>query len=68
MCAMVNASNGCYRQTYENGMHVEACVCTSRVGMIPCNGCSKHQLDRVMGLALCLLGAYQLVNKYRRIV
>ncbi|XP_017031239.1 uncharacterized protein [Drosophila kikkawai] len=69
MCAMVNASNGCYRQTHENGMQVEACVCTSRLGMIPCNGCSRQRLhDRVMGLALCLLGAYQLLNKFRRIV
>ncbi|XP_033252790.1 uncharacterized protein LOC117192235 [Drosophila miranda] len=38
MCARVNSSNGCYRQTHPTGMQVEACVCTSRVGLIPCNG------------------------------
>ncbi|XP_033254529.1 uncharacterized protein LOC117194002 [Drosophila miranda] len=66
MCARVNSSNGCYRQTHPTGMQVEACVCTSRVGLIPCNGCSSStQTMHVMGLALCLLNVYQLLNKYR---
>ncbi|XP_034654626.1 uncharacterized protein LOC117892482 [Drosophila subobscura] len=66
MCARVNSSNGCYRQTHPTGMQVEACVCTSRVGLIPCNGCSTStQSVHVLGLALCLLNVYQLLNKYR---
>ncbi|KAH8401539.1 hypothetical protein KR009_006316 [Drosophila setifemur] len=67
MAARVNNSNGCYRETFENGMHVEACVCTSRVGLIPCNVASigKNQTTLVLGLALCLLSFYHLLNKYR---
>ncbi|KAH8300688.1 hypothetical protein KR018_007113 [Drosophila ironensis] len=66
MAARVNNTNGCYRQTFENGMHVEACVCTSRVGLIPCNGCSQTQQSLlVMGAALCLLSLFRLLNKYR---
>ncbi|ALC41008.1 CG34236 [Drosophila busckii] len=38
MCAKVNASSGCYRQTHANGMKLEACVCNSRLGLMPCNG------------------------------
>ncbi|XP_016957188.1 uncharacterized protein LOC108029449 [Drosophila biarmipes] len=65
MCAKVNSSNGCYRQLHPTGMVVEACVCTSRVGLIPCNGCSKTRLGGATGWALCLLGLYQWLNKYR---
>ncbi|KRF99114.1 uncharacterized protein Dwil_GK27998 [Drosophila willistoni] len=56
MCALVNSSNGCYKQTYSTGMQVEACVCTSKIGLIPCNGCSDrsqvNQLIGFLGLAL----------------
>ncbi|KAH8275412.1 hypothetical protein KR026_006748 [Drosophila bipectinata] len=65
MAAKVNNTNGCFIQTYENGMQVEACVCTSRVGLIPCNGSANNGPTLVMGWALCLLGSYQLLNKYR---
>lgn len=65
MAAKVNTTNGCYTQTSENGMQVEACVCTSRVGLIPCNGSANNKPTLVMGWALCLLGSYQLLNKYR---
>ncbi|KAH8319934.1 hypothetical protein KR074_009653 [Drosophila pseudoananassae] len=65
MAAKVNNTNGCFTQTYENGMQVEACVCTSRVGLIPCNGSANNRPTLVMGWALCLLGSYQLLNKYR---
>ncbi|XP_016990606.1 uncharacterized protein LOC108052673 [Drosophila rhopaloa] len=63
MCANVNNSNGCYRQTHATGMVVEACVCTSQVGLIPCNGGSNSQISGATGLALCLLGLYQWLNK-----
>ncbi|KAH8384644.1 hypothetical protein KR093_003951, partial [Drosophila rubida] len=55
MCAKVNSSNGCFRQRHSTGMQVEACVCTSRVGLIPCNR-APALTSRLPGLAIALLG------------
>ncbi|XP_032586028.2 uncharacterized protein LOC6580488 [Drosophila mojavensis] len=58
MCAKVNNSNGCYRETQATGMQVEACVCTSKLGLIPCN-CSPTALSRpILGLAIALLSVF----------
>ncbi|XP_034478284.1 uncharacterized protein LOC117784603 isoform X2 [Drosophila innubila] len=62
MCAKVNSTNGCYRQTHSSGMQVEACVCTSRVGLIPCNGCATTKTIHVLGLALALFSIFIIVK------
>ncbi|XP_030387700.1 uncharacterized protein LOC115634245 isoform X2 [Scaptodrosophila lebanonensis] len=67
MCARVNNTNGCYRQTHESGMQVEACVCNSKLGLMPCNSAANVQLDTFyhnLGLAVCLLNTLLLLNKY----
>ncbi|KAH8398233.1 hypothetical protein KR222_009067 [Zaprionus bogoriensis] len=51
MCAKVNTSNGCYLQTYSTGMQVEACVCASKLGLIPCNTAPRKSLQ-VFGLTI----------------
>ncbi|XP_062132906.1 uncharacterized protein LOC133843402 isoform X2 [Drosophila sulfurigaster albostrigata] len=63
MCAKVNSTNGCFRQRHSTGMQVEACVCTSKVGLIPCNvGSTKTTTTRnhILGLALAFYGVFNM--------
>ncbi|XP_017866949.1 PREDICTED: uncharacterized protein LOC108616341 isoform X3 [Drosophila arizonae] len=58
MCAKVNNSNGCYRETQATGMQVEACVCTSKLGLIPCNSSPTALSRPILGLAMALLSVF----------
>lgn len=58
MCAKVNNSNGCYRETQSTGMQVEACVCTSKLGLIPCNCSPTTQSQQILGWVIVLLSAF----------
>ncbi|KAM8713304.1 hypothetical protein ACLKA7_013595 [Drosophila subpalustris] len=64
MCAKVNSTNGCYRHKHKSGMMVEACVCTSKAGVIPCNNSPtmKSMSTRILGLALTLLSIFVIVK------
>ncbi|EDW60719.1 uncharacterized protein [Drosophila virilis] len=62
MCAKVNSSNGCYLQTHSTGMQVEACVCTSKLGLMPCNGSLSTQSQQVLGFAIALLSVFMIVK------
>lgn len=58
MCAKVNSSNGCYLQTYSSGMQVEACVCTSKLGLIPCNTTATVRGTHILALVIALLAVF----------
>ncbi|XP_032590652.1 uncharacterized protein LOC6560178 [Drosophila grimshawi] len=62
MCAKVNSTNGCYRQKHSTGMQVEACVCTSKLGLIPCNNSPTTNAQQSLGLAIALLSVLIIVK------
>lgn len=61
MCAKVNTTTGCYRQKFISGSEIEACVCESTVGALPCNNIDR--IEYKLSLLLIAVITLTIFNK-----